>query len=127
MQRTESTDGGLSWSIAKDSNLKNPGAGFDMVTLNNGDWLIVFNDTETGRHKLTVAISPDEGESWPYQKDLENDVRLRQATRSHYPAVIQGRDGRVHVVYSFHHEDRKGQPHKSIKHAVFDPIWVNTD
>ncbi len=124
MQRTESTDQGLTWSIAKDTELPNPGAGFDMVTLNNGDWLMVFNNTEDGRHDLTVAISDDEGESWPWKKQLEYDDRGTKATASHYPAVIQGNDGRIHTVYSYFHNDRNGGPHKTIKYASFPVSWV---
>ena len=61
MQRTESHDKGLTWTIAKDDILPNPGAGFDVVTLSTGEWLMVFNDTEEGRHNLTVALSDDDG------------------------------------------------------------------
>ena len=124
MQRTESKDLGLTWSIAKDTDLPNPGAGFDMVTLNNGDWLMVYNNTEEGRYDLTVAISDDEGKSWKWKKQLEYDERGKEATASHYPAVIQGKDGRIHTVYSYHHNDRKGGPHKTIKYASFPLSWV---
>jgi len=106
IQYTESIDNGLSWSIARDTELPNPGAGFDMVTLKNGDWLLVYNHTEEGRHNLTAALSCDEGKTWKWRKHLENDLRGEEATRSHYPAVIEGEDGMVHVVYSFHRKDR---------------------
>lgn len=124
IQRTESTDRGLTWTIAKDTNLPNPGAGFDMVTLDNGEWLIVYNDTEEGRHDLTVALSDDEGKTWAWEKHLEHDERGEQATASHYPAVIQGKDGRIHTVYSYHHNDRDGGPHKTIKYASFPVSWM---
>lgn len=124
MQRTESTDRGLTWTIARDTNLPNPGAGFDMVTLDNGEWLIVYNDTEDGRHNLTVAISDDEGETWAWKKQLEHDERGEEATASHYPAVIQGKDRRIYTVYSYHHNDRNGGPHKTIKYASFPASWV---
>ena len=124
MQRTESTDRGLTWTIAEDTDLPNPGAGFDMVTLDNGAWLIVYNDTEDGRHDLTVAISDDEGKTWAWKKHLEHDERGEEATSSHYPAVIQGKDGRIHTVYSYHHNDRDGGPHKTIKYASFPVSWV---
>jgi hypothetical protein len=28
------------------------------------------------------------------------------------------------VVYSYHHNDRKGAPNKTIKYARFDEAWV---
>lgn len=124
MQRTESADRGLTWSIAKDTDLPNPGAGFDMVTLDNGDWLMVYNDTEEGRYDLTLAISDDEGKTWKWKKPLEHDTRGEKATSSHYPAVIQGKDGRIHTIYSYHHKDRNGSPDKTIKYASLPVSWV---
>ncbi len=124
MQRTNSDDGGMTWSIAKDTELPNPGAGFDMVTLTSGEWLIVFNNTEDGRHDLTVAISDNDGESWKWKKRIEYDDRGDLATASHYPAVIQGANGTIHTVYSYHHKDRDGGPHKTIKYASFSVSWV---
>jgi predicted neuraminidase len=124
MQVTNSSDGGYTWTIAKDTEIPNPGAGFDMVTLSTGEWLMVYNDTESGRHDLTVAISDDEGASWQWKKKIEYDDRGEEATSSHYPAVIQGGNDLIHVVYSYHHKDRAGGPHKTIKYAVFPVQWV---
>jgi predicted neuraminidase len=122
MQRTTSVDKGMTWSIAKDDRLPNPGAGFDMVTLPNGDWLMVFNDTEVERFNLSVALSDDEGKTWRWKRSLENDTRTKDATSSHYPSAIAGADGRIHVVYSYHRDDVK--PGKTIKYASFPVEWV---
>ncbi|MDO1448969.1 exo-alpha-sialidase [Rhodocytophaga aerolata] len=124
MQRTESRDKGLTWTIAKDDQLPNPGAGFDMVTLQDGNWLMVYNHTEEGRYNLEVALSTDDGKTWQWRKSLENDTRGKQATASHYPAIIQGADGKIHIVYSYHYNDREGQPHKTIKYSSFPPEWI---
>ena len=124
MQLTTSLDGGFTWSIAKDTDIPNSGAGFDMTTLNTGEWIMVYNETEEGRHDLTVAISEDEGETWKWKKKLELDERGELATSSHYPAIIQGENGMVHTVYSYHHKDRDGGPHKTIKYASFPVSWV---
>lgn len=122
MQRTESRDNGLTWTIPKDDILPNPGAGFDVVTLANGEWLIAFNDQEDGRFDLTIAVSDDEGKSWKWKKQLEHDSRTEKATDSHYPSVIAGDGGRIHVIYSFHREDIR--PGKTIKYATFPLSWV---
>ncbi|HEY9490129.1 MAG TPA: exo-alpha-sialidase [Chryseosolibacter sp.] len=122
MQRTDSDDNGLTWSIPKDDILPNPGAGFDMATLSNGEWLMVFNDQEDGRFDLTVAISDDEGKSWKWKKQLEHDSRKEKPTSSHYPSVIADDEGRVHVIYSFHRNDIK--PGRTIKYATFHQDWV---
>jgi predicted neuraminidase len=121
-QRTMSHDKGMTWSIAKDDILPNPGAGFDMVTLPNGEWLMVFNDTEVERFNLSVAISDDEGKTWRWKRSLENDTRTKDATSSHYPSVIVGADGIIHVVYSYHRDDV--EPGKTIKYASFPVAWV---
>lgn len=125
MQVTHSTDGGRSWSIAKDTDIPNSGAGFDMTNLQSGEWIMVYNDLEEGRYDLTVAISDDEGKSWKWKKQVEHDERgLEKGTASHYPAIIQGADGIVHVIYSFHLKDRNGEPNKTIKYASFPVSWV---
>jgi predicted neuraminidase len=121
MQRTESRDRGLSWTIAKDDLLANPGAGFDLVTLSSGDWVMVYNDSEEGRHNLTVALSDDQGKSWKWKKNVENDVRANP-TSSHYPAVIEGADGRIHISYSYHRNDIK--PGRTIKYVSFPSDWI---
>ena len=124
MQRTNSLDGGMTWSIAKDTEIPNPGAGFDMSNLSTGEWIMVYNHTEDGRHDLTVTISEDDGVTWKWKKQLEFDNRGKEATSSHYPAIIQGANGLIHVVYSYHHKDRNGGPHKTIKYASFPVSWV---
>jgi len=122
---SSSTDRGLTWSMVKDSQLPNPGSGADLVTLKNGHWVLAYNDTEDGRHSLAISISTDEGKTWSYKRHLELDKRERsKATRSHYPSIIQGRDGSLHVSYSFHHNDRGGKEHKTIKYARFNEAWV---
>ena len=125
IQYTESKDDGLTWSIAKDTDLPNSGAGFDMVTLKNGNWLLIFNNTEEGRHNLTASLSDDDGKTWKWQKNLENDLRGKQATSSHYPAVIEGENGLIHTVYSFHRKD--AVPGKTIKWVSFSVDWLKSE
>jgi predicted neuraminidase len=122
MQRTLSYDKGLTWSIPKDDILPNSGAGFDAVTLSTGEWVMVFNNTEQGRHNLAVAVSDDDGKTWKWTKDIENDLRGENSTRSHYPSVIAGADGRIHISYSYHRYDIK--PGKTVKHVSFPLSWV---
>lgn len=122
MQRTESTDNGVTWGIPKDDILPNPGAGFDMVTTGDGEWLIVFNDQEDGRFNLSVAISDDDGKSWKWKKRIEHDEREEKPTSSHYPSVIAHDDGTVHVIYSFHRNDTTAG--KTIRYATFHKDWV---
>jgi predicted neuraminidase len=116
MQRTESRDKGLTWTIAKDDILPNPGAGFDMVTLASGEWVMVFNDSENGRHNLSVAVSEDEGKSWKWKKSIENDLR-EKPTSSHYPSIIADSQNRIYITYSYHRNDIK--PGRTVKYVTF--------
>ncbi|UCD52947.1 MAG: exo-alpha-sialidase, partial [Phycisphaerales bacterium] len=121
---SQSSDNGVTWSTVGDSELPNPGAGADVVTLANGHWVLAYNDTEDGRHSLAVSLSTDEGQTWPHTRHLERDLRASNATRSHYPSIIQGRDGTLHVVYSYHHNDRGSAPHKTVKYARLTEDWI---
>jgi predicted neuraminidase len=111
----ESKDEGISWGKVGAIDLPNPGAGIDAVRLDDGRWLLVYNDTTRGRNSLAVSISNDEGKSWKWTRHLEHADKGSY----HYPAVIQSKDHRVHVVYSYSPES--GQ---TIKHAAFDVDWV---
>ncbi|HMG94066.1 MAG TPA: exo-alpha-sialidase [Chryseolinea sp.] len=124
MQRTESRDKGLTWTIAKDDILPNPGAGFDIVTLSTGEWVMVFNDTENGRHNLSVAVSDDEGKSWKWKKSIEND-KSEKPTSSHYPAIIADSRNRIYITYSYHRNDIK--PGRTIKYVSFPVSYLKNE
>jgi len=113
----ESTDDGLSWGAVGITDLPNPGSGLDALRLNNGHWLLIYNDTTSGRRSLAVSISEDEGKSWPWTRHLEN----QREGSFHYPAIIQGRDGTLHAIYSYFVAEGK-----SMKHAAFNEAWVKT-
>lgn len=112
---SHSTDDGLSWSPVSSSPLPNPGSGIDGVRLSNGDWLLVFNDTTEGRNRLAISVSTDEGQTWQKPKHLEH----AEEGSYHYPAIIEGTDGAVHVVYSYFVGGGK-----SMKYARIDQAWL---
>jgi predicted neuraminidase len=111
----ESKDDGITWGPVGVSELPNPGSGLDGVRLANGHWLLVYNDTTEGRRSLAVSISEDEGRTWKWIRHLE----LHDVGSYHYPAVIQGADESIHVVYSYF-----VQGGKSMKHAALNEAWV---
>ncbi|MBA3484828.1 MAG: exo-alpha-sialidase [Pirellulales bacterium] len=118
IRTASSQDEGLSWGPVTATALPNPGSGLDGVRLANGHWLLVYNDATDGRNSLAVSISEDEGKTWKWTRPLE-----RQEQGSfHYPAVVQGRDGTIHVIYSYFVEGGK-----SMKHAAFNEAWVQTN
>ena len=60
IMRSQSTDQGYEWSLAEDTQLLNPGASVEIILLDDGNWLMVYNDVEDGRHSLAVSLSADE-------------------------------------------------------------------
>jgi len=112
-----SRDEGESWSIARDTELPNPGSSIALLTLADGRWLLAYNDTESDRHRLAASLSEDEGRSWPHKRYLERD-EAGEGSFS-YPTAIQSRDGRIHVTYSY-----AAASGAAIKHASFRPEWI---
>jgi len=112
---SESKDHGMTWGPVGATEFLNPGSGLDGVKLKNGNWVIVYNDTVKGRSSLAVSISDDEGKSWKWTRHVEK----QNEGQFHYPAVIQGRDGMIHVVYSYF-----VSAGKSMKHAALEEAWV---
>ena len=108
---TWSSDEGRTWSPLALLPLPNPSAGTDAVTLRDGRQLLVYNHSGDARSPLNVAISTD-GRSWQAALVLEDTPGLGYA----YPAVIQTRDGLVHITYTWKRE--------RIAHAVINPATL---
>lgn len=119
---SESRDRGETWSIVVDHpTLPNPGAGLEVMTLRDGDWLCIYNDLEEGRHSLAVSLSSDEGATWPVTRHLE---RVPAGEGSfHYPSVIEDARGILHATYSAFVPTPDGE-RKTIKYARFDKDWI---
>ena len=108
--RSESRDGGHTWSKGQDSEFPNPNSAVDFIKLRNGHLLLVYNDTNVGdRMPLTVAISTDNDKSYPHRRDIVN----RPGDTAAYPVAIQTRDGKIHVVYT-------SQEREVVNRAVFE-------
>jgi predicted neuraminidase len=114
--QTWSADNGKTWSALTATELPNPNSGTDAVTLADGRQLIVYNPTahrpneaKGDRFPLAVAIS-DDGLAWKRVVTLDAEPRVSGYA---YPAVIQTRDGQVHITYTFGRQ--------VIKHVVLDP------
>lgn len=112
-----SSDDGQTWSVATDTDIPNPGSSLEAIALADGSWVMVFNDTEDGRHRLALAMSDDEGKSWKWKRTLE-EVEPGKGGFA-YPSMFQSRSGLVHVSYTHNLEE-----HKSIKHVTVAPQWI---
>jgi len=113
-----SEDGGKTWSLMEATMLPNPNSGTDAVTLKDGRHILVYNhiipsETWGSRNKLNMAISED-GIIWSAAAYLENDQV--QDSEYSYPAVIQTKDDKIHITYTWNR--------KLIKHVVVDPSMI---
>ena len=102
-----SDDGGHTWSDAKPTALPNPNSGIDAVKMRNGSVALAYNASKAERTPLVLAVSPDDGQTWNAPLTLEDGPGEYS-----YPAIIQTRDGRLHVTYTWRR--------KRIKHVVVD-------
>jgi predicted neuraminidase len=110
--RSESRDGGKTWSEGRDSAFPNPNAAVDFLKLRSGRLLLIYNDCFHGRSPLTAALSEDDDRTYPHRRNL-----VEGPGDFGYPFAFQARDGRIHLVYT---SDRR----TVINHAVFDEDWV---
>jgi predicted neuraminidase len=108
-----SGDNGKTWGPLSKTSLLNPNSGIDAVTLKSGKQVIVYNpelpgkEWYNGRGKLRVAYSLD-GRKWKDVAILEDGTKEEYS----YPAIIQSRDGLIHITYTY---DRK-----NIKYVVLE-------
>lgn len=90
----------------------------------DGTIVAYMRDNGPAPKHVHVSESKDRGETWKYTRHLE----AREAGQGgfHYPSIIEGRDGKLHVSYSYfidkpHGGEEKG---KSIRYATFSREWI---
>lgn len=94
---SRSEDGGYTWSPGTPvKKLPHPNSGIDAVLMTNGSIALVYNHTQKGRSPLNIAFSRDNGITWSDPYVLEE-----QKGEYSYPAIIQGKDGRLHITYTW--------------------------
>jgi predicted neuraminidase len=127
---SESSDG-CTWTPPRATQLPNNNASIQATRLKNGHLVMIFNNTQaqlkpehadtSSRRILSIAISEDNGKTWPWIRDLENPsisqpiLPLEDAEYS-YPSVTQSPDGMIQVAYTFRRE--------TIKHMTFTEDWI---
>ncbi|MEA1996895.1 MAG: exo-alpha-sialidase [Gemmatimonadota bacterium] len=94
LQSTESTDNGLTWSRPQPTEFKNPSGPVALLSLGRGRLVMAWNDHELWLTPMTLALSRDNGKTWPYRRNLETgkwDIRE--------PSLAVTEDGHIHLVY----------------------------
>lgn len=112
---SRSDDAGKHWTADEKLALPNPDSAVAGLRRPDGSLLLVFNDTESGRSSLALAVSRDQGRSW-------NTVRhFEQASDGNgefsYPYLIRGSNGSMHLLYTWNR--------KRIRHIIFNDSWVD--
>jgi predicted neuraminidase len=115
-----SSDNGNTWSPMERSVLPANNSGVDAVTLRDGRQFLTYNHVPTkegskgGRCFLNAAVSND-GVAW----NAALVLGICDGGQFSYPAVIQSRDGLVHIVHTWHR--------KTIAHIVVNPYKITDD
>lgn len=76
------------------------------------------------RAPMTIAISEDNGKSWPYMKNLEigdgyamtNNSKDKLNREYSYPTIKQTKDGKIHIAYTYFRQ--------AIKYVSISEDWV---
>jgi predicted neuraminidase len=105
--RSESRDGGRTWSAGKETAFPNPNAAVDFLRLKSGHLLLLFNDSTRGRSPLTAALSTDGDRTYPHCRHL-----IEGPGDYAYPYAIQAADGKIHLIFT-------SERRTAIYHAVF--------
>jgi alpha-L-rhamnosidase len=115
---TWSSDNGQTWTPLEKSVLPANWSGIDAVTLRDGRQFIAYNHVPSSgkgpRNFLNISVSKD-GKAWSAGLVLG----MCDGGQFSYPAIIQSRDGLVHVVHTWHR--------KTIAHIVVNPYKITDD
>jgi predicted neuraminidase len=129
-QPLQSNDG-CAWATPQATQLPNNNASIQAIRLKNGHLLMIFNNSQaelkpehadTGpRSILSIAISEDDGKTWPWIRDIENPkisqpILPLEDPEYSYPSLTQSSDGEIHVAHTFRRE--------TIKYMTFTEDWI---
>ena len=99
----------------KGTALPNPSAGIDAVRLGDGRFLLVYNPTTSGRHKLHIAVSAD-GKTWRPGVVLEDSAR-RVLVPGHDPGAGRARARHLHLEARAHQARRRRPRADTLGHS----------
>jgi predicted neuraminidase len=91
----DSDDAGLTWTDARPLDLPNPNSGIDVVHLQDGRFVAVYNASTSKRTPLVLAVSSD-GEHFRNFQTLESGEG-----EFSYPAMVQDREGNLDITYTW--------------------------
>lgn len=139
---------GCSWTKPQPTQLPNNNSSIQVTRLRNGHLVMAFNNiqattargkpTDYARFPMSVAMSIDGGQTWPWARDVDigqdvpqekvpnmmAGVDVSDETKEFfwhlmdysYPSIIETSDGIIHMSYTFRR--------RTIKYASFNEGWI---
>lgn len=137
-----------SWTKPEPTHLPNNNSSIQVARLRNGHLVMAFNNiqattsrgkpTDDARFPMSVALSIDGGQTWPWVRDVDigqdvpqekvpniiAGVDVSDETKEFfwhlidysYPSIIETSDGIIHMSYTFRR--------RTIKYASFNEGWI---
>ena len=102
--RTDSADGGKTWTPLIETDLPNNNSGIDVLKLEDGRLLLVYNPVGRNwgpRTPLDLAVSNDNGKTWRTIAHLERDPDPE--SEFSYPSIVRSEKGIV-ITYTYQRE-----------------------
>ena len=131
IQVATTASAGQHWQAGPPLPLGNPNASIALLRLDDGPLLLAANPG-SGRDILELWLGDATGQHWekrrivdapgqtappaglPVSTDLSDALKASQ--EASYPALLQTRDGRIHLAYTWHRQQ--------IRHLSFDRAWL---
>lgn len=110
--QSESKDYARTWSAPVPHDIGNPNSRIAMTKLNTGKLVLAYNPYVQHRSPMRLSLSPDNGRTWENTVDVE----AKSGPQFTYPALVQGGDGSIHLVYS--------NNRNTIRHVVFNEAYL---
>ena len=110
--RSDSGDGGRTWTPALPTDLPNNNSGLDLTRLSDGRLILIHNPTDDRKRRapLSLSISEDNGLEWEKVVDVEMEPEnfdgavenpFFKASEFSYPSIISS-DFTISAVYTVH-------------------------
>jgi predicted neuraminidase len=142
------SENGCSWTTPRPTQIPNNNSSIQVTGLRNGHLVMTFNNiqatttrgkpTDYARFPMSVALSVDGGQTWPWVRDVDigQDVPQEKVPTTmagvdvsdeqkaffqhlfdySYPSIIETPDGIIHMSYTFRR--------RTIKYASFNESWI---
>ena len=107
-------DGGQHWHAGEHLPMRNPNSSVALIRLAGGRLLLAGNPPDS-RNAMLLWLSADDGQTWQASRVVESAAD--SGAEFSYPALLSGRDGRIHLAYTWR---RQG-----IKYVSFSEAWLD--